>query len=59
MSANVKWKKEGNKLVIEVDLNIDLGPTKSGRANMVGSTKGWEHVDNEVAFNLNVTKRER
>lgn len=37
---NVTHKVEGNKLTIVIDLNEDLGPSKSGKTQMIASTYG-------------------
>ena len=37
---NVEMKVVGSKLVIEIDLSKDFGPSKSGKTAMVASTQG-------------------
>lgn len=37
---NVTAEIKGSKLVIEVDLTQDLGPSNSGKTNLVASTEG-------------------
>lgn len=37
---NVAMKRDGNKLVIEIDLGQDLGPSASGKTHIVASTRG-------------------
>lgn len=37
---NVTATVTGTKLTIEVDLTQDLGPSNSGKTNIVGSTEG-------------------
>ncbi len=37
---NVTMKVEGSKLVIEVDLSQDLGPSKSGKTVLIATTEG-------------------
>lgn len=55
-----KVKGKNNKLVIEVDLDEDNGPSKSGKTITIASTKGNEKIydtGNELIFvGLNVYK---
>jgi hypothetical protein len=37
---NVAMKVTGNKLIIEVDLSQELGPSKSGKTLLIASTEG-------------------
>jgi hypothetical protein len=37
---NVTMKRDGKKLVIEIDLSTDLGPSASGKTIMVATTRG-------------------
>ncbi len=52
---NVEYKIEKNKLVITVDLSKRLGPSKSGKTNIIATTAGNVAVGNEgVKLGLNV-----
>jgi ABC-type polar amino acid transport system ATPase subunit len=53
---NVAMRVEGNKLVIEVDLTQDLGPSKSGKTTMIATTEGNANVPGHegVKVGLNV-----
>ena len=57
---NVKIKVEKKKLFIEVDLTQTLGPSKSGKTIVIGTTNGAETIKFEgkdVFVNLNVYKK--
>jgi len=49
---------EGRKLLIEVDLDQDFGPSSSGKSNFVATTSGFSKVDVDpgVSFSLNVIR---
>ena len=53
---NVEIKKEGNKLIIIVDLSKTFGPSKSGKTTIVASTEGNQMVEG-VTIGLNVYKK--
>jgi hypothetical protein len=53
---NVVIKKEGNLLVIKVDLTKDFGPSKSGKTTIVATTEGNHDLEG-VTIGLNVYKR--
>lgn len=51
-------KDNGKKLVIEVDLTQDLGPSSSGKTNIIATTSGFVSVPVDgVSFGLNVVKK--
>ena len=57
---NVTIKTEGTELVIRVDLTQDLGPSKSGKTILIGSTGGNAKVatpQGEVNVGLNVYRK--
>ncbi len=37
---NIQMRREGDKLVIEIDLSKDFGPSASGKTLIVASTRG-------------------
>jgi hypothetical protein len=41
---NVTLKVEGTKLVIEVDLSKEIGPSSSGKTMLIASTEGNANV---------------
>lgn len=55
---NVTMKREGNKLVIEVDLTANLGPSASGKTTLIASTEGNAMVEGPegAKIGLNVYK---
>lgn len=58
MNVSTRTENNGTKLVIEVDLTQDFGPSKSGKTNMVASTSGFIQVAPGVSLGLNVVKKQ-
>jgi hypothetical protein len=56
---NVAVKVEGNKLVIEVDLTKELGPSSSGKTILIASSEGNANVPGHegMKFGLNVYRK--
>ena len=56
MAKNVTMRMEGNKLIIEVEMDQDFGPSKSGKTRIIASTEGNISVpdDEDVKIGLNV-----
>lgn len=57
---NVQMTVEGNVLVIQVKLDTDLGPSKSGKTTLIASTGGNQPVPGSKSatfVGLNVYKR--
>ena len=54
---NVKTAIDGNKLVIQIDLGVDFGVSKSGKSVIVASTGGFTAIAGGFALNLNVIKK--
>ena len=51
MADNIKAKLEGSMLTITIDLSKDLGPSKSGKTNIVATTRGNRAVGDLVKCN--------
>ena len=58
---NVVMREEGTKLIIEVDLTQEFGPSKSGKTITVASTEGSVPVPSkpEMQVGVNVYKSKR
>jgi len=63
---NVTVEVMDNRALITVDLTKDLGPTKSRRATMVGTTRGWQAIHHDTdenglaiqySLNLNLVRK--
>lgn len=55
---NVKMTREGDKLIIEVDLTVDLGDSSSGKTRVIASTRGNAKVpESDAMIGLNVYRR--
>jgi ABC-type uncharacterized transport system YnjBCD ATPase subunit len=44
MMKNVEVRVEGNRLLIEVDLTQNLGPSASGKSTLIATTAGNKPV---------------
>lgn len=55
---NIELKIEGNKLIIEVDLEKEYGPSSSGKSLTIASTEGNIAVPGreEVKMGINIYK---
>jgi hypothetical protein len=54
---NVEWEIKDHKLIIEIDLTKDFGPSKSGKTITIASTRGNQKVEGTNAIiGLNVYK---
>lgn len=51
---NVKIERNGEQLVITVDLAKNLGPSKSGKTDIVATTEGNVKLDDRTHIGLNV-----
>jgi len=58
---NVYIKREGTKLIIQVDLERTIGPSKSGKTTVVATTKGNQPIaglnDETIYLGLNLYKK--
>lgn len=62
MMQNIEVAERDGKLVITVDLSIDLGPSDSGKSIIVAKTGGWHPVgreieDGKLALNLGLIRK--
>jgi len=54
---NVKYEVKDDKLIIEIDLTKEFGPSKSGKTITVASTRGNQKIDGtDVVIGLNLYK---
>jgi len=54
---NVEWEIKGDKLIIEIDLTKEFGPSKSGKTITIASTRGNQQVEGtDAIIGLNVYK---
>lgn len=53
---NVKTSEKGSVLTLVIDLSKDLGPSKSGKTQIIATTGGAVRLASGAAFNLNVYK---
>lgn len=51
---NVTMRRDGAKLILEIDLSLEMGPSKSGKTIIVASTDGNIKVpESDVVVGLN------
>ena len=54
---NVKYEVKDDKLIIEIDLTKEFGPSKSGKTITVASTRGNQTIEGtDVVIGLNIYK---
>ncbi len=54
---NVEWEIKGDKLIIEIDLTKDFGPSKSGKTITIASTRGNQKIEGtDAVIGLNIYK---
>jgi hypothetical protein len=54
---NVKYEVKDDKLIIEIDLTKEFGPSKSGKTITIASTRGNQKIEGtDVVIGLNVYK---
>ena len=53
---NVKGVKQGNTLILMIDLARDLGLSSTGKSILVASTGGFERVGGGIRVNVVVSK---
>ncbi len=54
---NVKWEVKDYKLIIEIDLTMEFGPSKSGKTITIASTRGNQKIEGtDAVIGLNVYK---
>jgi len=50
---NVKHEVKDGVLIIGIDLTKSIGPSSTGKTNLVGTTHGIVKLDNGVSFSVN------
>jgi hypothetical protein len=54
---NVKWEVKDGKLIIEIDLTMEFGLSKSGKTITIASTRGNQKIEGtDAVIGLNVYK---
>jgi hypothetical protein len=58
---NIEMKVEGSKLILIVDLTVEIGPSSSGKNTLIASTEGNANVPGfeGVKVGLNVYKAKK
>jgi hypothetical protein len=58
---NIKTTVNGSKLTIEIDTTVNLGPSKSGKTILVGSSQGNQTIKGttggDVTIGVNVYRK--
>ena len=55
--SNVEVGLIGDKIVLVIQADVDLGPSKSGKMNAVASTGGFTKLPNGMSLNLWLGKK--
>ena len=56
VGRNIQAVETGGKLVLVIDPNQPLEPSKSGRMQILASTGGFAWVTNDLKANINIGK---
>ena len=51
---NIKVTRNGNIAIIEVDLSSNLGPSKSGKTNLIANSGGFAAIPGDGGFKLSM-----
>lgn len=51
---NIKATVKGDKLLLEIDLKADLGPSASGKTNVIASSRGNQSVPGHPNIKMGV-----
>ncbi|MCP1715932.1 hypothetical protein J2T58_001806 [Methanocalculus alkaliphilus] len=56
---NMEMRREGTKLIIEVDLTQEFGISKSGKSTIIASSEGNISIpgDEEIKIGLNIYRK--
>ncbi|MBR1368741.1 hypothetical protein RJ53_04140 [Methanocalculus chunghsingensis] len=56
---NMEMRRDGTKLIIEVDLSQDFGISKSGKSRIIASSEGNISIpgDEEIKIGLNIYRK--
>ena len=59
MAKNIEMKRDGDKLIITVDLSKDFGESKSGKSKIIASTEGNIKIEgsNDLYAGINIYKK--
>jgi len=56
-ARNITHSVKGDKLILEIDMSKDLGPSASGKTILIGSSGSALEVAPGVYANVNIYKR--
>lgn len=54
---NVTVENKGDVLLIGIDLSKSIGPSKSGKSNLIATTHGIMELDNGVQLSVTAFKK--
>jgi hypothetical protein len=54
---NVKAAMQGDLLVIVVDSTKDLGPSSTGKTNLIGNSHGFTRLPGNMTGNITIGKK--
>ena len=59
MSQNIITSIVGNKLTIVIDTSVQLGPSKTGKTDIVATSRGAITVGENLQLNLNLYRKRK
>ncbi len=59
MSQNIIASLVGNKLTIIIDTSVDLGASKSGKTDIVATSRGAIAIGKDLQLNLNLYRKRK
>ena len=55
--GNVRIDEQGDDLIIKIKKTLNLGPSKSGKTNVVGTTHGFVWLTSGIGLSVNVVRK--
>ncbi len=59
MSQNIETVIRDGKLIISIDTTVRLGPSKTGKTEMVATSRGVIPLEDGLQLNLNLYRRKK
>jgi hypothetical protein len=59
MSQNIETVMRDGKLIISIDTSVKLGPSKTGKTEMVATSRGVINLEDGLQLNLNLYRKRK
>lgn len=56
-NIHMSLDKQKTELIIKIDLTKEIGPSKSGKTTIIGTTSGNKHVIGDIFLGVNCYKK--